>query len=271
MTDDNAKEQPPGAIVRAIMRRATQASLATRLAPRNGDGGPEGAAGWPYASLVLVALDHDASPLLLLSDLADHARNLKADPRLSLLFDGTAGYRDPLTGPRASLLGRAERLDERRDLTARFLARHEGAAVYAGFADFHLYRVAVERAHLVAGFGRIHWVEARDILLESGSSRALAEAEARIIAHMNEDHADAIALIARNTLGLEGDGWRMTAVDPEGADLCREGQQARLNFSARVTDAQSCREALVAATKAARQADLMAESRPDLSADRSGA
>src|SRR5690349_7870141 len=97
---------PPGAIARGVMRAADRATLATLVR------GDQPDAGAPYASLVLVALDHDASPLLLISALADHTRNLAADPRVSLLFDGTAGLDEPLTGPRVSVAGRAARNDD---------------------------------------------------------------------------------------------------------------------------------------------------------------
>jgi hypothetical protein len=92
-----------GLTVRRLMRRLTRVSLAHRRG--------EGCA--PYASLAMVAVDHDASPLLLLSDLADHTRNLKADPRASLLFDGTADRAVPLAGERASVQGRVERVPRR--------------------------------------------------------------------------------------------------------------------------------------------------------------
>ena len=68
---------------RDLLRRAQTATLATLLPPT----------GAPYASLVLVALDHDMSPILLLSDLAEHANNIAGDSRVSLLFDGTQGMR----------------------------------------------------------------------------------------------------------------------------------------------------------------------------------
>lgn len=154
-------EQPgaPGATVRRLMATARQASLATVLARDE--------SGHPYISLVLVALDEHGSPLLLLSDLADHSCNLKADSRAALLFDGTAGLEDPLTGPRASVLGLLDPVAAgaaAKSLKDRFLARHPSAAAYAGFGDFRLYRMTVQRAHLVAGFGRIHWLTAADVI-----------------------------------------------------------------------------------------------------------
>src|SRR5216683_6926936 len=184
-----------GAAARRLMRSRGHAALATSLA------------GHPYVSLVASACEADARPLLLLSDLAQHTRNLVADPRVSLLFEDTGNHPDPLAGPRLTLLGRAERVEDPRS-ASRFAARHPASAAYAGFADFHLYRVALERGHLVAGFGRIHWIEAPELRFPADAS-ALAEAEAGILAHMNADHADAILLYATRLLGREGPGWRM--------------------------------------------------------------
>ena len=148
----------PAELVRNLLRAADRAALATSL--------PAAAyQAWPYASLVLVAAAKDGSPILFISDLSEHAKNIAADNRVSLLIDGTAGLKDPLTGPRVSILGRAVRADLP-ELKARFLARHAGAKIYAGFADFHVYRLEVTRAHFVAGFGRIHWIEAAEIIGE---------------------------------------------------------------------------------------------------------
>lgn len=233
-------EAPPGVIGRGLMRAADRASLATA-----------GADGWPYASLVLLALDQDAAPFLLLSDLAEHSKNLKRDPRVALLVDGTGGLDEPLTGARVTVLGRAERSTEPRH-KARFVARHPSAAGYADFKDFAVYRVAVERGHLVAGFGRIHWIEAAD-LLDPDAPAALAEAEPSILDHMNQDHGDSIDLYIRNLLGGSGTGWQMTGIDPEGCDFRLGGKVARLDFPARIQDAAGARAALVELARRARE------------------
>jgi len=162
-------EEQPGITVRRLMDTARQASLATALAPTTlaPTALTRDHSGRPYVSLVLVAQDEGGSPVLLLSDLAEHSRNLKAEPRAALLYDGTAGLADPLTGPRASILGRIEPIAASEPvsrLKARFLARHPAAASYADFADFRLYRMTVERAHLIAGFGRIQWLTAADVI-----------------------------------------------------------------------------------------------------------
>lgn len=231
MTTD---EQQPARLARALMRTCDRATLATALA----------ADAWPYGSLVLGAAEHSGNPILLLSSLALHSRNLAEDNRVSLLFDGTAGLDDPLTGARLTVLGRAERSDDP-SLRARYLARHPSAAQYADFGDFAFYRVAVERAHLVAGFGRIDWIEARALLFDTAGYAALGAAEPGIVAHMNADHADAIALYAEALLGLDGDGWVMTGCDPEGCDLRAAGRVARLEFGAPVGDGAGARAELI--------------------------
>ena len=229
--------------VRDLLRGLDRAALASALPGETG--------AWPYASLVLAAVDHDLSPLLLLSDLAEHTKAIQADSRVSLLFDGTVGLDQPLTGPRVTVLGRAERTADDRT-KARFLARHPDAALYAGFKDFHFYRVSVERTHLVGGFGKIRWIDRTD--LAAPQAPGLADAEAGIVSHMNEDHADAVQLYAGKLLGLEGAGWRMTGIDPEGIDLRQGGQVARLAFEAPLAAAGEARKVLVALVAKARAA-----------------
>lgn len=228
---------------RALLRGLDRAALATALQA------PGGGVSWPYASLVLVAVDHDLSPILLLSDLAEHAKAIAVESRVSLLFDGTGGLDQPLTGARVTLLGRIERTPDLR-LARRFLARHPDAEMYAGFKDFHFYRVAPERAHLVAGFGKIRWLEATELL--PVVTPGLADSEAGIVSHMNEDHADALQLYAQKLLGLPGGDWRMIGIDAEGIDLRRAGQVARLPFDVPLADAGEARKKLVALVARAR-------------------
>ncbi|BBK35402.1 pyridoxamine 5'-phosphate oxidase [Allostella sp. ATCC 35155] len=239
MTDDL---EPYARDARRLMRAIDRAALATVQ---------RDAAGWPLASLVLVASDAAGRPLLLLSDLADHSRNIAADGRVSLLFDGTVGLDRPLAGQRLSLLGRAAIVEDGA-ARARYLARHPDAAAYAGFGDFRLYRVEPERAHLVAGFGRIRWIGA-DRLGPPADPVALAEAEAGIVAHMNADHCDAVQLYAR-VAGSREPGWRMTGVDVEGCDLRFGAAVLRVDFAEPCADAGAVRKELVRQVRAARAA-----------------
>lgn len=233
----------PALTIRRLVRSTARAALGTV------DG-----RGAPYVSLVLLAVDHDASPILLLSDLADHTRHFKRDPRAALLIDGTAGIASPLAGARATLTGEIERAPAARQ-AARYLARHPEAEGYAGFGDFNFYRLKLDRAHLVAGFGRIHWVEGSEVLLPVDEELPLVAAETDILAHLNAEHADAVELYATRLLGRPAGAWRLTGVDPEGADLRCGGETGRLWFDRQVRDAAGARAALVRLAKRARQAD----------------
>lgn len=216
----------PASLSRRIIRAADRATLATTA--RKGKGGVGGP--WPYASLVLPACDYDVSPLLLISDLADHTRNLRQDSRVSLLYDGTGGLEDPLTGPRVGLQGEAEEIEKGCPLLERYLRRYPAAQVYAGFADFHLFRVHPVRAHLVAGFGRIDWIDACDLVFDSGALRTMGAAELEILAQINESCSDLIDACARNFMQLPDSGWQAVGVDPEGVDIRAEGALARIDF-----------------------------------------
>jgi heme iron utilization protein len=239
MTDDSART------VRNLLRGLDRASLASALP------GVDGAV-WPYASLVLVAVDHDLAPILLLSNLAEHTKAIAADSRVSLLFDGTAGLDQPLAGPRVSMLGRAARTNDER-LKRRFLVHHPDAEMYAGFNDFHFYRVAPERAHLVGGFGKIRWFTMAE-LLPTPPSDALAESEAEIVDHMNKDHADAIQLYAEKLLGMPAGDWKMTGIDAEGVDLKFAGRVGRLAFEIPISTAGEARKVLITLVAKARAA-----------------
>lgn len=244
-TDTYSVDQPdsPGASARRILRAADRAALATGLCTD---------AGWPYPSLVLTALDYDGTPLLLISQLADHTRNIQADSRVGLLFDGTAGMAQPLAGARVSVLGRAVPSTEPRH-RERYLARHPDAAQYAGFGDFAIYRVTVERAHLVAGFGRIRWIDGAD-LLPGGVPDGFAAVEAELVHHMNDKESEAVQLFARELLGLPGgEGWAVTGIDPEGVDLRRGGAVGRLDFEHRVSDGEGAKAELIRLTVRARR------------------
>src|SRR5581483_5762903 len=109
--------------------------------------------GDPYCSLVNVATAADGSPLLLISKLAVHTRNIMADPRCSLMIDERK-QGDPLQGGRVMLMGTAVKTDDPA-VRRRYLARQPEAELFAGFADFAFYEMKLKGAHLVAGFGRI--------------------------------------------------------------------------------------------------------------------
>ncbi len=232
-------EPAPAALARGLMRRAMSATLATALADPP----------WPYASLVEVATRVDGTPLLLISRLAQHTQTLLRDPRVSLLFDGTSAGPGRLAGPRVTVLGRAKASADPAE-RRRYLARHPGAARYADFGDFAFYRVAVERAHLVGGFGRIHWIDASDLLLPMAA--AFLADDRDVVEHMNRDHADAVAHYAERLLGLNPGSWRLSGCDPEGCDLMSDGLSARLDFPTPAADRDELRAVLADLARSAR-------------------
>ncbi len=225
---------------RRLMRSARFATLAT----------VDRRTGGPYASLISAATDVDGTPIVLISRLALHTLNVEENPASSVLF-AEVGAGDPLVHPRVSVTTRAQKTDDPR-VRRRFLARHPGAAMYADFADFSFWRLVPEGAHLVAGFGRIVDIPPTDLLLDLDGATALAEAEDEALAHVNEDHADTVALYATRLLGLPAGAWRMTGLDPEGCDLADGDQFARLLFPARVDGPAALRRAFQAMADTAR-------------------
>jgi putative heme iron utilization protein len=208
------------------------------------------AQGFPFASLVTVATDLDGTPLLLLSRLSAHTRNLERDPRASILLS-QGGKGDPLAHPRLTVIGTAALAGEPR-VRERFLARHPKAALYAGFADFSFWRLEVEAAHLNGGFARAMTLTRAELLTEVADPDGWAALEPAAVAHMNADHREALALYAERLEGGEPGPWRMTGLDPEGIDLVAAEASLRVPFQTRLDRPGDLRPALVAMAQEAR-------------------
>lgn len=234
----------PGFEARRLIRGSAAATLATA------------AGGAPFAALVTPAAAPDLSALLLLSSLSEHTRQLKAEPRCALLFTGQAEGPNPQTAPRVTLTGLAEPVPEPEvpALKARWLARHPYAALYADFGDFALWRVRPGGALLVGGFARASRLRLADLLPDPAATAAIAAAEADIIAHVNDDHADAVAAIAEGLNRATPGGWRLVAVDTDGCDLALEEAVLRHHWTAPVADPDGVRAALIRAARDGRAA-----------------
>src|SRR5258705_6619487 len=212
----------PKAAAKKLLREGRSAALAT-LMPGTGD---------PYCSLVNVATAADGAPLLLISRLAVHTKNVLADARVSLMIDERKEG-DPLQGARVMLMGTAAATQDP-DARRRYLDRQPEAEMFAGFADFAFYRVALKAAHLVAGFGRIVDLKPQDILTQTDDAAELVAAEPDILAHMNQDHADTCRLYATKLLGAHDGAWRCVGCDPEGLELQLDRMALRLPFPQRI-------------------------------------
>ena len=228
-----SREDIAGA-ARALVRRAFKGSMAT-IDAKNG---------YPYASLVTLATDASGAPTLLISNLARHTANLAEDPRASIMVDETGTLADPLQGARVTLYGRVERTKEGA-VRRRFLARHPEASFYADFPDLGFFRLAVEGAHYIGGFGRIFDLAPSELLIPTDEAASLLEGESGIVEHMNEDHADAVELYATALAEGEPGAWRMTGIDPEGCDIMCNGTARRIVFAEPVTTPQEARKELV--------------------------
>jgi heme iron utilization protein len=222
-------------LTRSLLRRSRQGALAT-LVPGSGD---------PYCSLVNVASHPDGSPILLISRLALHTRNLLGDARLSLMLDERAEG-DPLEGSRIMLAGLAEEADG--DDVAmsrhRYLNAHPSSEVFVNFKDFSFFRIRPIGAHLVAGFGRIVDLKPEQFLTDISDAASLLEAEQGAVDHMNADHREAMNLYATKLLGAKSANWGCTGCDPDGMDLQAGTTTLRLDFPRRIVTPAALRQVL---------------------------
>lgn len=217
----------PARLARDLLRRSRQGALATLMT----------GSGAPYCSLVNVASAPDGAPLLLVSRLAIHTRNLLADSRVSLMLDERR-VGDPLEGARIMISGTADTADGAPDTVQvwrrRYLAAHPSAEAFANFTDFLFAAIRITSVHLVAGFGRIVNLRADEVLTDLAGADPLIAAEPEIVAHMNAEHREAMNLYATRLLGGEAGDWICTGCDPQGMDLQAARAVLRLDFPQRI-------------------------------------
>lgn len=239
-TDEDARR-----LARGLVRSARFGALAV-LEPDTGH---------PLASRTALATDMDGTPVILISTLSGHTSGLMADGRCSLLC-GEPGKGDPLAHPRVTLFAKARKIERGTDdharLRRRYLARHPKAELYVDFGDFAFFRLELERASLNGGFGKAYALDRPDLVL-GGDLSAFSDFEAGAVAHMNEDHRDAIKLYAE-VLCRAGEGnWRLATIDPEGLDMVAGDNVTRLWFDTPMNDPAELRGVLVALAKRARE------------------
>ncbi|MEX2583015.1 MAG: DUF2470 domain-containing protein, partial [Gemmatimonadota bacterium] len=244
---------------RTLLVQASEGTLATLS---------RGHPGFPFASLMPYALDPIGRPIVLVSALAIHTQNLQHDDRASLLVaESGRDDRNPLGLARVTLLGRmhplapagsatydapaAGSLEEAREI---YLARHPEASYWVDYPDFGFRRMEVEEVYYVGGFGVMGWVTGDDF--RHAEPDPLRGAARSIIDHMNDDHADALVLLARAEGMNAVEEARMTAVDRLGYQLqirTAQGMRGlRIGFPAEARDAARVRELIVAQVKEAR-------------------
>ncbi|HEY7697479.1 MAG TPA: DUF2470 domain-containing protein [Vicinamibacteria bacterium] len=201
---------------------------------------------WPFGSVMPYGLDERGNPSFLISTMAIHTQNLLADPRASLLVTAEDAAEDPLGAGRVTLMGRVAKTN-RADVRESYLARHPNASYWVDFKDFAFFQMDVVDLYFVGGFGVMGWVDPGEYA--SAAPDPLADASRGILDHMNEDHVDAMLLLARGLGGVEGTDARMTAVDRLGFHLrveTGEGMRGlRIPFSREARSPEETREILV--------------------------
>ena len=233
----------PTKLARSLLRRSRQGALATLMAESHD----------PYCSLVNVASSADGSPILLISRLAVHTKNILDDGRVSLMLDEHAAG-DPLEGARIMLAGKAEEAsgDDVAALRRRYLNAHPSAEAFVDFKDFSFFRIKPAGLHLVAGFGRIIDLTPGQFMTDISDAAALLEAEQGAVEHMNADHREAMNLYATKLLGAQAADWCCTGCDPDGFDMQAGTSTLRLDFPERVTSGAELRKMLVRLSAEAR-------------------
>jgi putative heme iron utilization protein len=213
-------------------------------------------AGYPYGSFVTFAL-HQGLPVFLISRIAEHTRNLSNDGRASLLVH-EAGKADPLANGRVTLIGKVEKLAkdaaDLAEVRESFLTAHPESSYYVGYADFDFWRMSLEAVRYIGGYGRMSWVEAAEFCIAQRDP--LADSAARVLAHMNEDHADSLLLFAQKlTSAPSPQKAVMTAVDRYGFEMTITTSDgvgpARIGFDTPLASADEARTALIALVRKA--------------------
>ncbi len=230
-TEPETQDSPAWA-ARKLLRAARAGTLATSID------------GQPFASLVTPATAPDGSILLLLSDLSEHTRHLRADGRCAVMVQGAADGPNAQTAPRVTVTGLAA---IEPDWRPRWVTIHPYAAFYAGFGDFHLWRIQPGGGLFVGGFARAHRLRRADLVVDAPE---VAAAEPHIVAQCNDDRAAALDAIAAMH-GEAGSGWRMVACDTDGFDLALDDVVRRIPWPAPLDGPGAIRAAMVELTRVA--------------------
>jgi len=233
----------PGSAARAYLRRHHAGMLAT-LSQRLG--------GYPFGSVVPFVLDHAARPVILISRLAEHTRNIAGDPRASLLVSESA--RDVQAGARLTLVGDAARAAG--NLTAlrgRYLRYFPEAARLLELGDFDFHVIEPLQVRFIAGFADIHWIGATAY---APPTNQLAGHEEAVVAHMNREDGHALRACCAFFHGRNTARAIVVGVDCDGLDLRVQdgspGPALRVDFEHCVTSANEAHAQLLALAKKAR-------------------
>ena len=184
-----------------LLHSATDAALATHSTTIEG---------YPFATAVPFVADAHHRPVFLLSGLAEHTRNLAANPRASLMIMKSLGEGEMT---RVSLIGEVQPIEADPLLVSRYLRYHPHAERFLRLGDFRFHRFEPIRVLTVGGFAKASWLEGER--LQEAPHLSLVD-ESELIMHVTE---------------LFDNGFRMLGIDAYGADLLTGDGRSRLRFS----------------------------------------
>jgi putative heme iron utilization protein len=198
-------------------------------------------AGYPFGSVTPYAINYDGEPILLISEVAQHTRNIKHNNRVSLtVFDRRAD--DPQAASRLTWIGDAEKVGASdKSAQQRYLQYYPSSRSYFDTHDFSFYLIRLRRARFIGGFGQIYWIEPK----EMPASNPFRESESGIIEHMNMDHREALLHYSNVLKGVPAKEVIMTGIDGEGFDMLADGRRLRIDFDSPISTSEEARAVLV--------------------------
>ena len=197
--------------------------------------------GHPFGSICPYLVDHDGSLLILISDLAEHTKNIKVDPRVSLI---THSQDDPhiQAQGRVTVVGTARFVAEREATGKRYLRYFPEAQTWLALQDFQFYRIVPQAIRHIGGFGKVHWVKAENYV---PAPYTLIEVEDEVISHMNADHRESLRRYCAHFHKQDAQQAEMLGIDCDGFDVSADGKVLRFDFTEPVLDVQQARTVLV--------------------------
>ena len=252
-------------ITRQLIRSSSKGYLSTLFDPKNfAKKNSQMKNSFPYSTYTLTAFDYDLSPILLLSNLSEHTKNILKNKRVSLMvceenklyeyfpqfknkFPGI-NYEDPMSRPRVTIIGEINKSNDK-NLKQRFLMRHPASQLYANFSDMNIFKISIKSAHLIGGFAQVKWFSKNDLCCSSFLN--FKDSEKNIIEHMNQSHQKSINLyvtkLVKNNFEKKNKSgnWKIVGVDPDGFDARKKNLLVRYFFKKEINDAKKLRAIFV--------------------------
>lgn len=201
------------------------------------------APGYPFGSVVPYCLARDGQPVILISNIAQHTKNIQNNSKVSMIV--TEGEIDDVqAAARLTCLGNAIMVSDIEDVSTRYYSYFPASRDYHKTHDFNFYRIELVRARYIGGFGVIHWLEPSKLVYANPFS---AQDEHAMVSHMNQDHVDALIDYCRYKQIELPDGCQpvMAGIDAEGFHLRIDARIVRFAFPKPVNTTEEVRQILV--------------------------